>query len=53
MKTKKDDVVFQITSRLFWLFSVITLVTLLIYWCVLAIMKYNDEPIATSIEFRS
>ena len=53
MKSKKDDVVFQITSRLFWLFSVITLVTLLIYWCVLAIMKYNDEPIATSIEFRS
>ena len=53
MKSKKDDVVFQITYRLFWLFSVITLVTLLIYWCVLAIMKYNDEPIATSIEFRS
>ena len=54
MKSKKDDVVlFEITSRLFWLLSVIILVGLLIYWCVLAIMKYNDEPIATSIEFRS
>ena len=52
MKSKKDDVVFRITSRLFWLFSVIILTTILIYWCVLAIIKYNDEPIATSIEFR-
>ena len=53
MKSKKDDVVlFEITSRLFWLLSVIILVGLLIYWCVLAIMKYSNEPIATSVEFR-